>query len=64
MKKSQRKLMSGIIISQQTDIGPSVYSLKNTFQVDGQRHAVPKYFLNFFLAFSVLFIVPAITCSA
>ncbi|WP_183573698.1 hypothetical protein HDF18_08090 [Mucilaginibacter sp. X5P1] len=64
MKKSQGKIISGITLSQQIDIVPSVYNSGNTFQVDDRRRTVTKYFINFFLAFNVLFIVPAINCSA
>ncbi len=64
MKKTQRKLISGIIINSQTDIAPSVYYSTSTFQVDRRRRTIVKYVMNFLLAFSLLLFVPAVNCWA
>jgi hypothetical protein len=63
MKKLHRKLMPGIIISHQSDEAPPVYYPGNIFQVDDRMRTIAKYFINFLVAFSVLFFVPAINCS-
>jgi len=64
MKNLQRKLIPGIITNHQTDLASPVYYPGNTFQVDGRKRTIAKYFINFLFVFSVLFFVPAINCSA
>ncbi len=64
MKKLHRKFISGITIDQQTGVAPSVDEAGNEFQISGRRHIGPKRFLNFLLAFIVLFIISSINCSA
>jgi len=63
MKKTPFKFKENTI-RQQCNTDTPVYRSGDTFQVDGGRRTAARHFISFFLAFSVLFMVAAINCSA